>query len=143
MFNRPFPMVIVDDEQDIVDVLNDCISDIFPGIFSISVFNNPHEAFDFIKVNPVLIVITDVKMPFLNGDHLNLKIKQLGRGIQTIILTGNQNYTTTVTCFRDGANGYISKPFEADSIQTTIQRCIDSLESWEKVFSRFTEKAAV
>ncbi len=143
MFVHPFKMAIVDDEQDIAMVLSDCIHDMFPDVFSIKFFDNPQIAFEFIKANSVLIVITDVKMPSLNGDHLNLKIKQLSRGIQTIILTGNQNYTTTMTCFRDGANGYIAKPFEMETIRTTIQRCIDSLEAWDEVFSKFVEQTAV
>ena len=39
-----------------------------------------------------------------------------------------------MTCFRDGANGFISKPFDMDAIRATIQRSIDSLEAWEDVF---------
>lgn len=140
MFSRPFKMVLVDDEPEIVDILSECIKDIFPDVFSIEQFTDPLKAWDYIEKEGVTIVITDVSMPQINGDHLNLKIKQLQHGIQTIILTGNQNYSTAVTCFRDGANGYIAKPFEMDDVQKTIQNSLDALISWEKVFHRVTHQ---
>ncbi|SMF38286.1 response regulator [Pseudobacteriovorax antillogorgiicola] len=140
MLHRPFKMVLVDDEPEIIDILSECIQDMFPGIFEVKIFSDPVNALEYIKEEAVLIVITDVRMPHINGDHLNLKIKQLGKGVQTIILTGNQSYMTAITCFRDGANGYISKPFEMVDIQKTIQSVLETILSWEKVFEKVTHQ---
>ena len=138
MFKRPFQMVLIDDEPAIVEILSECIQDMFPDTFNIAVFSDPMKALDYIENQGVTIVVTDVSMPKINGDHVNLKIKQMNRGIQTIILTGNQNYSIAVTCFRDGADGYIQKPFELEEVQDTIGTVLHSLLNWEKVFTAAT-----
>ena len=142
MFQRPFKMALVDDEPEIVDILSECIKDMFPNVFDIAIFSDPVDALAYVEREAVLVLITDVRMPHINGDHLNLKVKQLQKGVQTIILTGNKSYTTSITCFRDGANGYIAKPFEMEDIQKTIQNVLDNIISWEKVFEKVTHKEA-
>ena len=142
MFKRPFKMVLIDDEPEIVEILSECIKDMFPSTFDIAVFSDPEAALKYIENEGVTVVVTDVSMPKINGDHVNLKVKQMGVGIQTIILTGNQNMSTAMTCFRDGANGYIQKPFDMEEVQDSIQAVLNSLLSWEKVFAANTKKKA-
>lgn len=138
MLQRPFKLLIVDDEPEVANVLSDCIKDLFPEAFDITIKIDAVEAFNYIKTERVLIAITDVNMPKINGDDLNLKIKGLHQGVRTIILTGGSSYMTAITCFRDGADGYISKPFQIDEIDETIQRTLDLILSWEKVFKKVT-----
>jgi DNA-binding NtrC family response regulator len=134
MFNKPYLMVIVDDERDLAGVLAEYIDDMFPGVFASHFFDEPAAAVDFIEQNPVRVVVTDVRMPGLNGDQINLRVKQMGRGIKTVIITGNLSYTKAVTCYNDGADAFIQKPFNPSEIRSTFQRVLDCIESWEEVF---------
>lgn len=138
MFQRPYQMVIVDDDPDLVEVLNGYVDDSFPGEFAVTCFCDPELALEHIKENPVLVVLTDVKMSKLNGDQLNYQIKSLHRGIQTIILTGGSNYTTTLTCFLDGADGYLLKPISSNDIKQALGVLLNQLRNWEKVFVKVT-----
>jgi len=97
---------------------------------------NLSKALEFIETNPVRIVVPAVRMPRVNGDQVILRVKQMGRGIKTVIITGNMSYTKAITCYNDGADGFIQKPFNPAEIQTTFQRVLACMESWEEVFRK-------
>lgn len=134
VFSKPYQVVIIDDQPDLSDILSEYIEEMFPGTFQAKTFNNPEEALQFIEKEPVCIVATDVRMPRLNGDQINLRVKQLGRGIKTVIITGNLSYTKAITCFNDGADAFIQKPFNPNEIRITFQRVLDGIEAWDEVF---------
>jgi DNA-binding NtrC family response regulator len=142
VFNKPYLMVMVDDQEDLSDILSEYLEDMCPGAFTIQSFHDPEKALEFIEKNPVRIVVTDVRMPRLNGDQINLRVKQMGRGIKTVIITGNMSYTKAVTCYNDGADGFIQKPFNPKEIRTTFQRVLDCMESWEEVFRKIAQARA-
>ncbi|HYX35973.1 MAG TPA: response regulator [Oligoflexus sp.] len=142
MFSKPYLMVMVDDEQDLSEILAEYVEDMFPRAFAITAFQDPEAALAFIDKNPVRIVVTDVRMPRLNGDQVNLRVKQMGRGIKTLIITGNMSYTKAVTCYNDGADAFIQKPFNPTEIRTTFQRVLDCMESWENVFRKIAHTKA-
>jgi DNA-binding NtrC family response regulator len=134
VFSKPYLMAIIDDQKDLSEILSEYVADIFPGAFTTQSFQDPEAALAFIEKNPVRIVVTDVRMPRLNGDQINLQVKQMGRGIKTVIITGNMSYTKAITCYNDGADAFIQKPFNPKEIRTTFQRVLDCMESWEEAF---------
>jgi len=142
VFSKPYLMVMIDDQQDLSDILAEYVQDMFPEAFTIQSFQDPEAALEFIEKNPVRIVVTDVRMPRLNGDVINLRVKQMGRGIKTLIITGNMSYTKAVTCYNDGADAFIQKPFNPKEIRTTFQRVLDCMESWEEVFRKIAQSKA-
>lgn len=79
VFNKPYLMVMVDDQEDLSDILSEYLEDMCPGAFTIQSFLDPENALEFIEKNPVRIVVTDVRMPRMNGDKVNLRVKQMGR----------------------------------------------------------------
>ncbi|WP_141734898.1 response regulator [Oligoflexus tunisiensis] len=133
MFSKPYLMVIVDDERDLAGVLAEYLEDMFPGVFAAHFFNEPEGAINFVETNPVRVVVTEVRMPGMDGDQINLRVKQMGRGIKTVIITGNLSYTKALTCYNDGADAFIQKPFNPSEIRSTFQRVLDCIESWEDV----------
>jgi len=139
MLQRPFKILIVDDDPDVSEILSSWIDDIFPKVFDITILKDPLKALTFTKNNGFLIVITDVNMPNVNGESLNLQLKNLNQGVRTIILTGGYSYMTAITCFRDGADGFISKPLNPSEIEETLQRVLDTILSWETVFKKVTD----
>lgn len=142
VFQKPYLMVMVDDQQDLSEILSEYVDDMFPETFNIKSYNDPEAALEFIDKNPVSIVVTDVRMPRLNGDVINLRVKQMGRGIKTVIITGNMSYTKAITCYNDGADAFIQKPFNPKEIRTTFQRVLDCMEAWEEVFRKIAQSKA-
>lgn len=142
MFKKPYLLVLIDDQKDMCELLAEYVDDLFPGTFSAKAFDDPEAALEYVEQNPVSIVVTDVKMPRMNGDQINMRVKQMGRGIRTIMITGNMSYTKAMTCFNDGADAFIQKPFDQKQIRTTFRRVLDCIEAWEEVFRHIAQAKA-
>ncbi|MCX6128916.1 MAG: response regulator [Proteobacteria bacterium] len=133
MFQKPYSLVILDDDQDVSDVLADYIHELFPDVFKIQTFDDPKLALKFIETNSVRLVFTDVRMPGLTGDQVNLQIKQMGQGIKTIIITGIISREQALNYYNQGVDAFVQKPFIPKEVQATIQRILDNIAAWEDV----------
>ncbi|HZA69140.1 MAG TPA: response regulator [Nitrososphaeraceae archaeon] len=88
MSNEKNFVSVVDDEVDITALFHDAISQNIFGI-SVIVFNDPIEAIEhFIaNKNDYAVVISDLRMPGLNGLELLKKVKRLNPKVRTILMS--------------------------------------------------------
>ncbi|HNX25995.1 MAG TPA: PhnD/SsuA/transferrin family substrate-binding protein [Phycisphaerae bacterium] len=73
------------------------------------------------------LVLMDCHMPVLDGFEATLEIRRLAppfRNIPILAITANALPQIKDYCFRCGMNGYISKPFSAETLKTAIIRCL-------------------
>ena len=82
------------------------------------------EAIELLKKIPFTIVITDLKMPKLDGLELLGKIKSEWPGTDIIAMTGYAKEFPYVTVIKAGASDYIEKPFKLDEFKAKINRII-------------------
>lgn len=68
------------------------------------------EAIEFLKSNPVDVVILDLKMPGIDGVRVLKKIKEKHPHIEIIILTGHATVKNAVNGVKMGAFDYLMKP---------------------------------
>ena len=80
---------IIDDEIDISDLFHDALSNIGDRI-TIVTFNDPVIAFEHFTKNKenYVVVISDLRMPNLNGLELLKKVKQISEKVRTILISG-------------------------------------------------------
>jgi FixJ family two-component response regulator len=104
--------------------------------------------------NPLLeqtdCVITDMRMPGLDGLKLQEKLRQLLPGISIVFLTGHGNVSTTVDAMKAGAFDFLEKPIGEDVLLTAIARAVErsrkskvdqaGLEELKKRYSRLTPR---
>ncbi|HET8847493.1 MAG TPA: response regulator [Nitrososphaeraceae archaeon] len=78
---------IVDDEPDIVTLFHDALVGIGINIFT---FTDPISALEHFQVNQdaIVLVISDYRMPGLNGMELLRKMKDMNKFVRTILMTG-------------------------------------------------------
>jgi two-component system response regulator FixJ len=140
---------IVDDD----DALRDSLSFLL-GSADIPVATYA-SASEFLKALPGLAsgcVVTDIRMPGMNGMELLKHLKQGGSVLQVIVMTGHGDVPLAVEAMRLGAADFIEKPFddevfiasvrmaiarqkEADqghALKSEVQRKIDSLSTRER-----------
>lgn len=76
---------------------------------------------------PFNIVITDLKMPGMDGIEVLKAIKVLQPDVPVIIITGYSTVATAVEAMKNGAFDYISKPFTPEQIIETVEKALEQL----------------
>lgn len=113
---------IVDDELDIVQLYRDAL--IASG-FSVSAFTNPLIAFEHFKVNKksYVLIISDLRMPGLDGIGLIKKVKNMNPDIRTILVTAfevDDNIFEQYT--RENIiDGFLQKPITLRDLVTEVE----------------------
>jgi DNA-binding NtrC family response regulator len=71
------------------------------------------------------VVVTDIKMPDLDGLVLLKKIVELDSTISVIVMTGYGTIEMAVQALKDGAYDFLEKPFDRDRILRVIRHCLE------------------
>ena len=117
--------MIVDDEPIEASVLGDILTD--KG-FGVSIKTDPRQALELAQGQSFDLVITDLRMPGMDGVELLQKLRRIHSDQTVIIMTAYATVSTAVAAMREGAFDYITKPFSKDEILLTVERAIKNLE---------------
>ncbi len=115
-------ILVVDDEKAIRDSLNMILSD--EG-YAVSSAADGEEALNLINKDDFDIVITDIKMPNIDGMELLSKGAKNSPSTFFIIMTAYASVNTAVEALRYGAYDYIIKPVEFDDLIMRVKRLLD------------------
>ena len=112
-------ILIVDDERIIRVTLADDLKD---NGYSVFEFSEPRTALLHIRDNDVDVVITDLKMPNMDGISFLKEIKKIKEEIFVVIMTAFASYPTAVEAIKLGAYDFVTKPFDSEKILLIIER---------------------
>ncbi len=118
-------ILLIDDEPDIVRVLG--ISLKADGYQVIPALSGAEGLEAFAKDKPE-IVITDIKMPGMDGIEVLEKIKILDPNTEVIIITGHGDIDNTIEALKYGASDFISKPVRDDALSIALKRAKEKLD---------------
>ena len=118
-------ILVVEDEQAIRDALKMVLEE--EG-YQTQTAANGKEAMDLINKNDFDIVITDLKMPEMDGMSLTRQIQQICPQTSVIIITAHGSLESAIEALRIGAYDYILKPFDFDDVLYKIKRLIKQKE---------------
>lgn len=123
-------VAIVDDELDIVNLFRDALNKI-RGL-SIFTFTDPLTAFEHIRMNKskYAVVISDLRMPGINGMDLIYKIKKENPLIRTLLMTA---FEVDDKIFEDYTknkiiDGFLQKPLKLSALESEVRKQIDIYE---------------
>lgn len=89
---------------------------------------NGREALDLLQKHPVDLVLTDMRMPEMNGQELLSSMRQHGLPIPVIMMTAFGSVETAVEAMKAGASDYILRPFDIDTLERVIRRVLGEQE---------------
>ncbi len=112
---------IVDDDKSIRWVLEKALQKTDVDIQS---FSNPDEVLKKIRQEEPDVIISDIRMPGMDGISLLEQIKQQSPDIPVIIMTAYSDLDRAVSAFQGGAFEYLSKPFDVDEVVGLVKRAI-------------------
>lgn len=102
--------------------------------FEVSEVSSADEALDEIrKRGDIDIVLTDLKLPGMDGVALLAQIKLLDPTIEVVLMTGYGSITNAVEAMKYGAADYITKPFDTNELLMTVGRIIQLSNLQEEV----------
>lgn len=112
-------IVFVDDEKPILRALKRLM---YPTEFKGFYFENPEKAFEFIQNNPVDMVVSDIKMPEMDGITFLDKIRSIDSSIIRILLSGySENDRILQTVNSNIAKLYLHKPWDNEELISMIR----------------------
>ncbi|MDY0311821.1 MAG: response regulator [Desulfobacterales bacterium] len=122
---NPLPTVlIVDDEGDIREVLALSLGDSGYGVRTAA---DGQEALEMCRQGDIRIVITDIRMPRMDGLQLLEAIKRLDPGIEVIVLTAYGDVDAAIRALRGNASDFITKPIHHEALHLALERAVERL----------------
>ncbi len=112
-------VVVVDDEANMRRVLEIMLAR--RGFRTLSA-SNGREAFELLKTTPADLVISDLRMPDMNGIELLQQLRKAGNSVPLIMITAQGSIESAVEAMRLGACDYLLRPFDVDTLDLAINR---------------------
>lgn len=112
-------ILIIDDEEDILDTLSDVVSKW--GYLPI-VARDGQDALNKFDEVPIDLILSDIRMPKVDGLSLLDRIKKISPETIVILLTGYPSVETAVKAMKQGAFDYLTKPINLDELKLKIER---------------------
>ncbi|RME03457.1 MAG: sigma-54-dependent Fis family transcriptional regulator [Planctomycetota bacterium] len=116
---QPLSVLIVDDEEDILRKMSLFLQE--EGC-RISTASSAKKALEILQEAKVDIVISDIRMPTMNGLELLSKIKEQYPQTEVILMTGYGNMETVIQALRQGALDFLNKPVKLDQLRAALLR---------------------
>lgn len=122
-------ILIVDDEASLREICRDALED---AGYEVHEAKDGKEALDFLIKKSVDLVITDLRMPVMNGLELLKKVKELELDPSFLVMTGFGTIETAVESMKVGADDYLPKPFNISHLLLKVEKVISERKSREE-----------
>lgn len=120
--NRSKHIFLIDDDESMRISLKGILE--FLG-YQVNVFESAVEFLKIkIEVAPV-VIITDMRMPDINGLELQAELLKRGRQIPIIFISGQSTFPQTISAMKQGAIEFLIKPFDRDQILSAVERGLE------------------
>ena len=90
--------------------------------FSCSVFQSGQDCLNAFKTSNADIVITDLRMPGMNGFELLSSLRAIDENIPVLVMTGYSSVENAVEAMKRGATDFIKKPFDFTELKLMLDR---------------------
>jgi len=137
--NQP-TILVVDDDYQVLNTLQLLLSE---GGFLVVPANNAAEALMLLENRNVQVVLTDIRMPGINGIELAGKIHDRDPDLPVLIMTAYAEVEVAVSALRRGVFDFIYKPFNNDLLVHAINKAatFSDMKTREKNYRQSLEEA--
>ena len=114
----PERILVVDDEPNMLRLLKTILMD--KTGYEVTTTNNPLEVSKLLQEEPYDLVVSDLKMPLVDGIDLIDIIKKISPDLPIIIITAYGTIETAEEAIQKGAYDFITKPFRKEALAVVI-----------------------
>ena len=117
---------VIDDDRSIRWVLEKAFK---PTSINVETFDNAENVLKALKTAQPDTIVTDIRMPGMDGFDLLEKLQKDYRHIPVIIMTAHSDLDSAVSAYEGGAFEYLPKPFDVDEAVELVQRALNLRKS--------------
>jgi two-component system, response regulator, stage 0 sporulation protein F len=114
-------ILVVDDEEGARELFNTILTD--EG-YDVVLADSGEEALSLFKSMPFHLVITDIKMPLMNGLQLLQEIRKIGSKTDVIMVTAYGEVESYLKAMSLGAAEYINKPIRIKELKRIVNKIL-------------------
>lgn len=138
-----YNVMIVDDEQSIKRSLKSIINFDSSRFQVVQEAEDGREALSLTEQFQPDVIITDVKMPVLDGIHLVKEIRSRNYQVEIVIISGYSNFDYAKQAMKFDVLDYLLKPLDEEEVLQTLQRIEQKLENKRFNVTKSTEITAL
>jgi PAS domain S-box-containing protein len=116
-------VLIVDDDEALLEALPEALRMRMNGI-RIDTSRTALDALDLIREVDYDAIVSDIKLPGMDGLALMTEIKGVRPGTPTLLITGHGEHDLAVQALRGGAYDFVQKPIDRDYFVASLERAI-------------------
>ncbi len=126
MLREKYVILMCDDEVGSVRLLEKW----FGGMpeFEVVTMTDGLSAQNYLEKNIVDLIITDIRMPFVDGLELIGKVKSIARDCPIIIISGYDDFNYARQAMQYGVKDYFLKPFDLDELHACVLKCCEEIK---------------
>ncbi len=115
-------LLVVEDDEAMRDLL---VEELSEAGFQVTAARNGREGIDRVRREPIDLVITDLRMPDLDGFDLIRDVKATPRSPHIVMITAFGSIETAIKAVKLGAYDYITKPFEMEELVLVADKALE------------------
>jgi DNA-binding NtrC family response regulator len=115
-------ILITEDDRVQREVITDILTQ---SGYEITASESAEKTLEILKERTFELLLTDMRMPGLDGLELLRRAKRLRPEIEVVVMTAHATIRTAVTAMKEGAIDYLEKPFDKDTLLHVINRVFE------------------
>jgi two-component system nitrogen regulation response regulator GlnG len=113
---------VIDDDPSMLWVMERALS---RAGMAVETYEDPRAALAALDAHPPAAVLTDVRMPGIDGLSLAARLRRERPGLPVVVMTAHSDLDTTVAAFEGGAFEYLAKPFDLEEAVDVLRRACE------------------
>jgi len=115
-------ILVVDDNVEIADTVKEFLSNLG---YSVTAVYDGREALARFQEGDFQLVITDLKMPEIDGIELLETIKKIDNKVAVIVVTGYGTIESAIKAIKGGAYDFFEKPLQMEELRIIVERALE------------------
>ncbi len=115
-------ILVIDDEE---ILLKSCRRALEPSGYDVVTAQYPEDGFNLLENERFDLVLSDLRMPLVDGMEILRKVKETWPDTEVIIITGHGTVNTAVSAIKLGAYDYVEKPFTPDTLNIIVEKALE------------------
>jgi len=139
-YDRTSYILVVDDDNTLLKFFKIHLNKFFSRVI---VVKNAKEAIDTLREKEIDLVLSDIRMPRMDGLQLMKRVRKHDAAIPVLMISGALLTDEQAKAADEDADGYLRKPFSVDDLHAFIENGMQLREKYKKLSGMLNDKKVI